>query len=151
MNSYIRTRRTTDRHAVFPEGPCDRAPTWRQRQMDDLMSWGAWIASVASASVSVTPPRKTTKSIPIFDSPPNPFVHPSKTLQLSRLHHWSECCQFTRGVQDTIQHAAQVAFDFQLLLLPLGGRRRIPQILQRASSTHVQSDAIQSSRHLFQS
>ena len=37
----IRTRWAIDRHTVLPQVcPCDTAPTWRQREVDDLTSWG---------------------------------------------------------------------------------------------------------------
>ena len=57
--------------------PCDMAPTWRQRQIDDLRSWGLDCLSSFCTRFGYIP-RKTSKSIPIFGVLSMLCVHPSK-------------------------------------------------------------------------
>ena len=82
VNSYVRTRGTTDRHTILSQ-VCSRdvAPTWRQRQMDKWRTWG--LKSLCSVCFSFSDiPRETTKSVPTVDIP--------STL----LNHSSEPCSF---------------------------------------------------------
>ena len=70
---FVRTRRGNDGHTVVPQiCPCDIAPTWRERRMDDLRSS---LCSFCSRFGDI--PKETTKSIPIVDIPSTLLVHPS--------------------------------------------------------------------------
>ena len=53
------------------------APTWRQRQMGYLKSWGSDSLNSFCLRFCYVP-KKTSKSIPISDIPSILFVHPSK-------------------------------------------------------------------------
>ena len=66
-----------DHLTIFPQvRPCDMAPTWRQKQTDDLKSWGLdGLSSLCSHFSHI--PVKTSKSIPVVDIPSALFVHPS--------------------------------------------------------------------------
>ena len=75
---------------------------------------------------------------------------PPRAFQLSTFHYsisgHDEHAASSRVVSKIpSKHTAWVAFHLQLLLLPQDGNRRIPQILQRASSKHVQNVASQPS------
>ena len=69
MYSNVRKPWATDRHTVFPQVcPCDIAPTWRQKQMDILRSWG--LGSLSSfCPVFGYVRRKTSNSIPFSTFP----------------------------------------------------------------------------------
>ena len=68
----------TDPPTTFPQVcPRDEAPTLRQRQMDDLRSWGLnSLCSFCSPCGDI--PRETTKCIPIVDIPSTLLVHSSE-------------------------------------------------------------------------
>ena len=74
MNSNDRTRRATDRHTKLSQVcPRDAAPTWRQRRMDDVRSWG-WNSLCKFAPLSVT----NKKSIPTVNIPSALLVRSSE-------------------------------------------------------------------------
>ena len=63
MNSNVRTRRASDRHTILSQVcPRDVAPTWRQRQMDNLRSWDLnSLCSFCSSFGNIS--KETTKRI----------------------------------------------------------------------------------------
>ena len=63
MDSNFRKRKATNRHIIFPRiCPCDVASTWRQRQIENLTSWGSCrFCSFCSSFDDI--PRETTMSV----------------------------------------------------------------------------------------
>ena len=103
------------------------------------------MASAASAPISVTFPRKTSKSIPMFDIPSSLLVHPSKP------------CSFHDSVSGHDENAAssrvvsKIPSNIPLSLHSTCNcscyrwavKDGFPTFLQRTSSKHVQSVASQ--------
>ena len=149
MNSSVRTRCTADCNTKLHQ-VClrDLPPTWRQRKMDNLTTWG--LNSLCNLDCSLSDiPRKTTKSIPTVDIPSTLFVHPSKHCSFhDSISGHVECCQFVRGAQDIDHDVALDAIHLQLPLLLLGGNRQLLQTQQRVSSNHFLNVAFQPSSHL---
>ena len=130
----------------FLKSARDVVPTWSQKQMDNFRKWGL-------NCLSVTYQKETTKSVPIVDIPSTFRTHSSQPCSF----HDSICghdenaagsCVVPR-IPSNVQ--LWLTFLLQLLLLPLGGSRRILQTGQRISSKHVQNVASQPSSHLCQS
>ena len=79
MNSNGRTRRTTDRDTttsqVFPH---DVAPTWRQRQMNDLRSWDMKnLCSICSSFGDIPRDNEIVPTVDILSISPFVFGHPA--------------------------------------------------------------------------